>query len=199
VVAVRGHALKASIFTAILTLLLVTHAPAAKPGDVTITGARSEENNKEFVWTVTNHSDQPIVRFHTHHYTGKENFPPPRWKMSKMTYHIGRGQPKRPGIIEFEASDPASAIQPGETATFGLRMDNVWLGVTGEKTAKVVFADGTELDVPGILCPARESFVAQNQALVSLGILFGAFLLYKLIRGWKRKNATPTATKSSNS
>ena len=149
------------------------------------------QEQKAFTWTVENHGDFVITMVRFRHFRGRQPICPKGWSEAAMTGNEERlGQKLETGIIEFKADSISAGIRDGGSAVFSLRLDSIWHGDAVKDTVVVGLADGTELTVPGVLRPARESFFSRNATPLGLGAMFAAYVVYKLWRGRRTPSRT---------
>lgn len=167
--------------TCILGLLAAT-AIAAEPGDIVITGQRVTENTRAFEWTVTNNADKPVVYFRVPRYLADTAEPPDGWNWDIT--------PKTAGVREvaYTARSNADGIYPQRSKTFRIEDTNSPRGITTRGTATVRLSDGTELTIADVPCIGPEPDYLKQLPAIGLGVMFGAFLLWKVLR---RKPTAP--------
>ncbi|MCB9867342.1 MAG: hypothetical protein H6816_12005 [Phycisphaerales bacterium] len=158
---------------------------------VTVEGDTLPDNPAEFRWTVTNHSGSNIVMFKAPRFLASITLPPPGW-----SGEILKGTTDRNGEAVFRADSPAAGIWPGRSLSFEVHdLRRMRVGRTKRPlTVEIGRADGTQETVAGVLCPAEESFLAQNIPLIGLASMFGIFLLIQAVRKRRKKaqaNAAP--------
>lgn len=170
---------------------------AARADDIEVVGKRSVENKFDYTWTVTNHTNKRITSLVVDHYLGKIVAPPAGWVRTNMTANVAEGQRAAPGIIEFAVEKPVKAIGRGQSKEFKVTIDRTWRGHCEQRIAIVGFEDGTTLEVPGVYCPADESWLKKNVSLVGLGAMFAVFVLWRVVFG--RKTQTRVVAESSTS
>jgi len=163
---------------------------AADPPLVTITGG-SADSGHNYTWSVTNRYTSPIVRITFPHYRATVFDVPDGWN-GKCTHLLGSGSTDEPGTCTAELLAPESSIQRGTSELFTMR---VWQSGTQRTraTVSIWFADGTQLDVPGVELPARESFGDRYVSLLGLGSIFLVWLMVRAVRGKKVTWQAPTA------
>ena len=173
-----GIPLKRTIAIVAAAAWLVLPAAARAQDKVTITGG-SDETGHNYSWTVNNHHTTAIVTVVFPHYQADLFVPPSGWE-SENTHMVATGEATSPGTCTAKVSNPADGIASGASATFTLRV-----GPRGAKRGSgdvlVRFADGTETTVVTEV-PTRELFLGRYLGLVGLGVMFGIFLLYRLLR-----------------
>lgn len=158
-------------------------ARADEAGGVVITGEVVPEAPNHFRWIIRNDGTGNIVSFRAPRHLGQDAVMPPRW-----SYELPKGATETSGEVLYRADAPVAGIGPGETGTFeihDLRLQRV--GRTKRAADVVVgFADGTELVISGVLCPAEETIVEKNIPLFGLGGMFAIFLIAQAVRKRRR-------------
>jgi hypothetical protein len=154
----------------------------------------SGEDGHSYAWTVRNNAAQAITYIEFPHYNGDLPTDVRGWK-PEMTEQVGAGGGGRVGKLMYTAEAPFRGLAPGRSETFGLRV-----GPAGavEKTAvvRVRFADGTEAQVPGVLCPMPESWLSRNIPLFGLG---ACFVLFVAIARRRRRHGKPGGESADDS
>ena len=170
-------------YSPFLALLLVARTAAfgAAPSSpatpvVTITGG-ADATGQTYVWTITHDHTSPIVRVEFPHYRGGWSVPPEGWT-SEITNRGGAGG--RSGQFIAVADDPSRAIARGHQAEFQLVITPDGTP-QGQGKITVRFADGSEVRVPAEV-PIKEPAADRNVTLIGLGLIFGIFLLYRVLR-----------------
>ncbi len=158
-------------------------AGQASPASI-IGGA--DATGHHYSWTVTNRHSSPIVFIEFPHYQANLFLAPKGWSAEESTFLVNVGVPDRPGVCVARASSPAEGIAPGRSAEF--KMQIAAPGASrGTGEVRLRFADGSDATVPGVELPqpppTRDTFVS----LIGLGLIFGAWLMYQLIRNRRRK------------
>jgi hypothetical protein len=141
----------------------------AGPG-VSVDGGSSEDGHA-YTWTVHNHAAQPITRIEFPHFNGDLPAEVRGWTL-EMTEQVG-------------ISGGGPGLVPGRSETFGLRVAPAG-AVEKISVARVCFADGTESQIGGVLCPMPESWFSRNVPMVGLaacGVLFLAIARLRRSRG----------------
>ena len=163
-----------------------TSTPAAPV--VTITGG-ADETGQTYTWTITHDHPSPIVRVEFPHYRGGWSIPPEGWT-SEITNRGGTGG--RRGKFIASAGDPSQGIARGDSAEFRLVL--VPEGTPrGHGDVLVCFSDGSEVLVHAQV-PVKESTADRSVTLIGLGLIFGIFLLTRVL---KRKRAHSSAPAES--
>lgn len=162
-------------------LLLITAAPTQAQTPPVSIQSQLDRATREYVWVVENHGRRPIVSLRIPHYRGNVLFSPPGWNY-EITNQVGLGMKDEPGVITAKAAKPKDAIRQGRPATFRLSF-GVNHTAPGKVTATVGFADGTTLDVPGVLVPWPVPWLRRQALLLSFGAVFVVFVLLQIRRG----------------
>ncbi len=178
----RGHHLLGAV--GLCVAVAGARASGAEKDGVSIAGAR-QGGTHDWAWTITNNSNDYITRFRAAHFRGRWSVVPDGWEETAMTGNVARGQAPKPGIIEWSAKDPRDAIGPGETATFTLRLDQLWPGAKGPRPVTVTFAGGKTVTFD-VLCPTPQPFLTRYFPVLGLGFIFATFLLIRAIRVKRR-------------
>ena len=134
-----------------------------------------------FVWTVTNRSTQPITYFKAPHWAGYTVNPPDGWK-----FNVPHRDPS--GFVLCEAPSRGLGIRSGDTGEFRLEIKGDH--TLTAQTVVIGFADGRKIEVPGVTCPSRQSFLQTYVPAIGLGGAFGLYLLVSVLR--KRGKSQPT-------
>lgn len=177
----------------IIAVGVIMPALARADDGVTVVGDVNPDNARQFVWQITNNGRKPIVWFEASHYLGKLVDPPDGWAQTKLTANIGLGEKAAVGVVRCEAKTPYDAIRPGQSKAIGLRLDRRG-GYCEPDDVTVGFADGSTMVIGGVLCPAKEPFLRNNYPVIGLGVMFGLFLVYKVLRGKKPRESQSPAT-----
>ncbi len=168
-----------------LPMLLGFTLPAALAEDapVTITGG-ADDNGQNYHWTVTNHSDSPIVRIEIPHYHGDQFSPPDGWKQN-CTFLVNVGVPDKPGICVAYVDYPMQGLQPGQSKTIHLRIARA--GAQHRPgTVDVHFANGSEFAVRGVELPTQATLMERYVGLVGFAVLFVLVLIFHARRQKRR-------------
>jgi hypothetical protein len=156
-------------------------AGPAEQGEVVVEARR--DPGRWFVWTVTNHSTEPITYFRAPHWAGYTVNPPDGW-----TFNVPHKDSS--GFVICEAPSRALGIRIGEKGEFRLEVKDDHL--LTPQTVVIGFADGRKIEVPGVTCPSRPSFLQVYVPAIGLGGAFGLYVLVTVLRG-RRKNQSTSA------
>ena len=179
---------RTACYVLVITFSTITAASATETQGIVVTGARTGENHTYFTWTITNNGNQPIMMFRVPYYRGRVTAVPEGWTQRPPTGPIGEDQKTDAPILELASVSRANAIQSGQTAEFQV-WDPQKRGTLTRQAVCVELADGTDVLVCGVRCPARESFLQRNYPLVGLGAIFAVYLIVKALRGGKNTPA----------
>ncbi len=146
-----------------------------------ITGG-PDRMHRFYRWTVTNQGDRPIVEVTFPHYWGELFHPPPGWS-AHCTGLVAVGVQEPRGACRVEADSSASALEPGQSAEFELRAKPV-PSRPAPGVVTVRFADGSTVEVGGVLLPQPRPWLERYVTLIGLG---GAFLLWVIVRSLRRR------------
>ena len=160
------------------SLLAVCTAAADDETGVFVDGHRDE--GRWFLWTVTNQAAKPITYFKAPHDYGYTVNPPDGWD-------FGLADRGRHGVIECEATTELQAIRRGHRAEFRLEVQGDYQ--PAPRPVMIGFADGTKIELAGVLCPMREPFLRNHFPAIGLGVIFAAFLVVQAIRSRKKPPA----------
>ena len=149
----------------------------------TITGG-AETNGPSYSWTLTNTHDAPIVEVRFPHYHASLFFAPDGWT-TKSTFLVNVGVEDRPGVCTATADSPAKGIVRGNSGKFRMQINQRGTQ-RGRGTVHLRFADGAELDLPGVEVPVAEGLGDKYVSLIGLGGIAVAFLLIRAWRGRRR-------------
>ena len=153
-----------------------TTKPVPPDSLVTITGG-SDATGHNYTWIITNHYDAAITAVEFPHYRA-DTFTPPEGWVGDMTNFIGRGG--KEGICTAKAEALGSAVYPGKSAEFYLRVAPKG-AKRGTRQARVIFEDGRDVLVQ-VEAPILEPFLERNLTLVGLGVMFALFVLVARLR-----------------
>jgi len=158
-------------------------ARADEAGGVVVTGDVVPEAPNHFRWIIKNNGTGNIVLFRAPRHLGLEAVMPPRW-----SYELPAGATETSGDVLYRADVPAAGIGPGETGTFEIHDMRLQRVGRTKRAADVVvgFADGSELVLSGVLCPAEETIIEKNIPLFGLGGMFAIFLIAQAVRKRRR-------------
>ncbi|MFH0982297.1 MAG: hypothetical protein V2A79_12260 [Planctomycetota bacterium] len=167
-------------------MALAASVPGLPAGaQVLVDGGRDPNNMAMYVWTVTNHTPNPIVAFQIPHHYGWTFEPPPGWK-SDVTEQALPGTKAGQRVILFNAESPKSAIRPGQLAVF---KDLITLDRATPTPATVVvgFADGATASVANVEIPWRAPWFQRFAQLIGFGAMFAAFLVIQALRALRKR------------
>jgi hypothetical protein len=160
---------------------------AAQQPAVTIEGG-PDPTGHVYEWQVTNQSRSAIVGIEFPHFGASVFFAPQHWTVS-CTNLVNVGMGETFGTCRANAPAPKDAIATGGAAAFRMQCA-ARQGRTGLGSVKVDLADGTQLSVPGVRLPQRESLSDRFVPLIGLGFLAIIFLIYKGAASRRRRAAT---------
>ena len=155
---------------------------AAEPLVTIVGGENAADNN--YVWTITNHHDSPIVHVEIPQYRGSWRMAPDGWT-GEVTHRHGVGG--RSGKFIATADDETRGIARGQSAEFKLGIISAKTP-SGQGQVLIRFADGKEVQVLANV-PVKESASDRNISLIGLGLIFG---VYVLVRAIKKRRRSPT-------
>ena len=155
---------------------------AAEPRVTIVGGENTADNN--YVWTITNRHDSPIIHVEIPHYRGSWRLAPDGWT-GEVTHRHGAGG--RSGKFIATADDKTHGIARGQSAEFKLGIISAKTP-SGEGQVLIRFADGKEVQILANV-PVKESASDRNISLIGLGLIFG---VYVLVRAIKRRRRSPT-------
>ena len=188
----RGR--QASVAVAMLAFAAAACALADDPR-VTISGGR-DASGQSYIWTVKNDGESAIVRVEFPHYRGDAFEAPPDWKHDCKNL---QGRPDTAGDRGYCAGfvdAPRMGIQPGRSATFGIRTQRN-AAYRGSGTVLVTLADGRQIAVGGVDVPSPPSFLERFGMPIGLGAVLLVFLTVQLRRRRKARAAAAAASSSS--
>jgi len=159
---------------------------------VSVEGGSSEDGHS-YTWTVYNSTAQAVMYIEFPHYNGDLPTEVPGWKL-EMTEQVGAGGGGRVGKLMYTAKAPNRGLTPGRSETFGLRVAPAG-AVERAAVMRVRFADGTESQIAGVLCPMPESWLSRNVPLIGLGACFVLFLAIARLR---RRRGPPDDQSADN-
>ncbi len=177
----------------LLSLAIVTVAQAASPQDIDIDGVRVPGNLRTFRWTITNQADQPIVYFRAPRYLSETLMPPDGWEATITT-----GENHGDNEVVFQARATGYGIYPGKSMTFEIRDTRAERGTKLHKPATIRLSDGTELVIPETPCPGPEPEYLRQLPLIGLGVMFGLFLLWQVLRRKPSASSEPSTGGADN-
>lgn len=160
---------------------------------VSVEGGSSEDGHS-YTWTVRNSAAQAITYIEFPHYHGDLPVEVRGWKL-EMTEQVGVGGDGRVGKLMYTAEVPHQGLAPGRAETFGLRVSPAG-AVEKAAVVRVRFADGTESQIAGVLCPMPESWLSRNAPLMGLG---ACFVLFIAIARSRRRRGRPVGRSSNES
>lgn len=166
----------ASLRRMLLAIVVMGFAPLTFAQDVRIEGGQKIDGN--YAWTVTNHTQKPIVELSFPHYQGDLFNGPDGWDVSQCTYLVNIGVPDEPGVCRAIAPNELAALRPGQSAEIALRIVNNPKAKRGRNDVTVKFADGSETVVPNIELPVPPPASESVVMLSALGVLLIAFLIF---------------------
>lgn len=172
----NANGLIAAHWSGLAMLLLAAEATASM--EVTITGG-ADITGQTYTWVVTNGSASPVVAVRIPQYRGSWHRVPDGW--SGEVEHP-RGEAGLAGTFIATADNQSAGIMTGASAEFQL-------GIVAEGTpqgfeeVEIEFADGTVALVRAEV-PIKEPVTDRNISLLGLG---GIFILYLLVRAFKRR------------
>ena len=154
---------------------------------VTISGGASDVDHS-YTWTISHEHTSPIIYVEFPHYRASLFFAPEGWT-TESTFLVNVGVKDKPGVCRAWAALPTSGITAGGAASFKMQVSRKGT-VPRTGTVLVRFADGTEVNVPGVELPFRESFSDKYMSLYGLGVVF---LLWVVIRAMRTRKAVHKA------
>ncbi len=161
----------------------------ATAADVEVTGGKEANNVRRFVWKVTNNGSKPITTFKALHYGSNDTLAPDGWKATEMTGNV-RYEAAKLGHIQWAAETPAAAIRRGESLEFAIALTPAGIHET-KRTVVVGFADGTQLEIPGVRCPDKEPLLQKHFPAIGLGAIFLLILGGRALLKKKTPQSTP--------
>jgi len=135
---------------------------------VTISGG-ADESGHHYAWTITSTFPSPIVYVEFPEYRSDLFRPPPGWSE----------RPAQAGFRAAGADGAASAVPPGRTAAFTLRIRPAG-AQRGRGSVRIRFADGAETIVTGVEVPTVPS--DRNIGLIGLAVLFAGWVVVRAVR-----------------
>lgn len=158
---------------------------------VTITGG-ADGSGQNYSWTITNRHSSPIVFIEIPHYRADTFVTPAGWQQECTNLMIA-GQAREPGVCRAWPKPNASGLTPGRSAEFALRVAREGAQRrTG--TVLVKFADGTQVSIPGVEVPTRESVPERFAALIGMALIVGLLIVFQLRARRKAVSARPPGT-----
>lgn len=151
---------------------------------VTITGG-ADASGAVYTWTVTSDHPSPAVFVEFPHYHAVLFFAPPRWT-TDSTYLVNIGVEDRPGVCRASADGSGSGIVRGTSAEFRMQVSSDGTQ-RGRGNVRVRFADGIEVEVPGVEVPVRIGRADRYMPLIGLGAIAALAVLARALRGRKRR------------
>lgn len=108
-----------------------------------------------FTIKVENNAKSAVVYVEFPHYLADLFTAPDGWE-TRSTLLSNIGVEKKPGICTASANSPADGIVSGASAEFDMRLgrDGQEEASAKPQTARVRFADGATIEVPGVTLPA---------------------------------------------
>ncbi len=170
-------------FMALVSSMMATPPAAADTPKVTITGG-ADASGYKYIWTVSNEYTSPVVYVEFPHYHGSLFLAPENWRV-ECTFLVNVGVADRHGICKASADSPSAGIGRSKSGTFRMRV--MLTGTTRvQGTVVVRFADGTELAVPAVELPQRETTGDKFVPLVGLAVLFIVLVAVRARRRGRR-------------
>jgi hypothetical protein len=172
-----------------LSLALFLPVANAQGPKVKITGG-ADVSGQNYLWTVTNRHDSPIVYIQFPHYHADTFIAPPGWTM-QCTNMASR----EPGTCTAIADSRQTGIAEGRSAEFGMRLGNVSGQHARPGNVAVRFADGAEVTVANVEVPTPSSTPERLVALIGFALVFGILVLAQARRRRKARTAVrPTGS-----
>ncbi len=171
----------AGLLAGMLTLCCI---PAAASAQVTITGGLNRAE-RQYVWTVSNNGNQPVVSVQIPHYRGNIFEAPEGWEF-EITNKAEVGMKNEPGLVTARATG-GLAIRPGQSAEFRLRFAPGNLTAPADRVATVTLIDGSTLSIPGVEVPWPIPWLTRYGQLVVFGAIFLGFLIIQALRNRRKK------------
>jgi hypothetical protein len=140
-----------------------------------------------YTWTVTNRGSSAITAVEFPAWNADLFQPPPGWSADLGDADRDGALKARPGWFLAFADTPYDGIVPGGSDTFSMRIRPRGAR-RGAGTVIIHFADGTQVEVPGVMVPMAESLGDKYVSLVGLGAIFVIAVAIQAIRSrHKRK------------
>lgn len=181
---------RCALIAALAAFIVTGPSAAADSPNVAITGGTTDGGHN-YTWTVRNRHTSPIVSITFPHYRATVFDVPEGWDRN-CTHLLQPGSRDEPGTCTATSAAPTSEIERGASATFTMRVFQRGTQRT-RRTVSIGFADGAQVEVPGVELPARESFGDRYISLLGLGSIFLVWLLVRTVRGKKSPRQSPTA------
>jgi hypothetical protein len=143
-------------------------------------------SGQNYLWTVTNRHNSPIVYVQFPHYHADTFIVPPGWTM-QCTNLASR----QPGTCTAIADSRQTGIARGRSTEFGMRLANLSGHHARPGDVTVGFADGTETTVADVELPTPSSTPERLVALIGFVLVFGILVLVQLRRRRKARTLAP--------
>jgi hypothetical protein len=192
----NGLRANTAVFLTTCPLLIAGLARAEAPR-VNITGGFDLQAH-EYQWTVTNHHDSPIVYVEFPQYHGDLFHSPDGWENETHNLVNVGWEPGEMGKVIARAAEGNPGIGLGGSRTFKLRISGQGQ-ISGNGTAIVRFADGTELQAKGVSVPIMPEEGSPYLALIGAVILFGGWVVWRESKRSRRKAADATVQGAATS
>ncbi|MBU0641563.1 MAG: hypothetical protein KKB50_22115 [Planctomycetes bacterium] len=173
---------------AIMVLLATATTTQAQSDLVTISGG-VDATGHQYVWTVTNKHDSPLVFIHFPQSHADTFIAPAGWTASRNPPQARKGPP----VGLAEAPSPKLGIQPGQSVQFTMRI-NAAGARRGFASVPVRFADGTEALVGGVAVPESPSKYEHFMVPVVFAVILVITVAIQLRRRRKSEAAAEPQT-----
>lgn len=150
-----------------------------------------DESGHLYSWTVTNQHDAPITEVEFPHFRADLFSAPAGWTQ-ETTNLVNVGVADEPGICKATAPSPSAGIAPGGSGEFSMRITAKGAS-RGTGSVMVRFEGGASVRVAGVALPQREATLNRFIGLVSMGGVLGLWILFRALRGGKRRAAKAVA------
>jgi hypothetical protein len=167
-------------FSAVAALSACLLPPARGQERVQISGG-NDGSGQNYQWTVVNRHTSPIVAIEFPHYQADTFITPDGWQQ-KCTHLAVIGSENRPGECRGFVESPERGIAPGSSGAFGMRLARI-SAQKGRRAVNVTFADGSTVQVAGVVLPVPPSVWDQYLVPIAMGLLFLLAFLFH----WRRK------------